>query len=146
MSVIEKPMSYRYLEIAHGIINYMVETAFTANRYVTMPLETTELYYDRIRRTVQHVQDCYTDVIADALERMITAPENCTEVQLQGNVTVSVFDGAFGNDQYEEALDAFTTALGKMSPSLAIPADEQNIDSIDEYFNVNLPSIRLSGI
>lgn len=139
MSFIDSPLPYRYHEMAASIINNMVNASFVASRYAVQPPEATELYYDRISLTLGHIHALHSENLAKILQKLVTAPENPTELQLEEGVSKLDWDQDY-NDPYELALDALDTVLANMSRQLAVPAYELDINEIKKYFDeINNP-------
>jgi len=107
--------SYRYHEMAGIIVSSIVRSAFIASRYTAEPAESTKSYYSRVRLALYHIENKYLNQVADAIERMVVAPES-------------------NNDLYEAAYASLDGLLNSMAKEVADPAYQLDINKINEYF------------
>jgi len=112
--------SYRYHEMASIILRGIVRSAFIASRYTAEPAELTDSYHNRMRLTLVHIHNKYANKIADAIEKMVVAPES------------DVDDWPCAS--YETAYTALNELSNSIAKEVAVPAYELNIDEIEGYF------------
>lgn len=97
------------------IVSSIVRSAFIASRYTAEPAESTKSYYSRVRLALYHIENKYLNQVADAIERMVVAPES-------------------NNDLYEAAYASLDGLLNSMAKEVADPAYQLDINKINEYF------------
>lgn len=125
----ELSCSYRYHEMAAIIVSSIVRSAFIASRYTAEPAESTDAYHDRMGLTLVHIHNKYRNKVAEALEKMVVAPESNVQSDNDEISWPSVYD-----DPYETAYTLLDELSSSIAREVADPAQELDINKIEEYF------------